>query len=622
MKQGESYFSSTLSPLLLSLAIGMLAGFGAVLFRKLIGWGVDALWPPGTTFAGHLMNASPVWRLAVPCLVGLAAGPVIAFWAPELRGPGVPEVMKALALKHGRIRHRVTALKAVVTALLISSGASVGREGPIVQIGSSIGSSLSQFLKRGHMERRLAVACGAAAGIAATFQAPMAGTLFAVEILLFDLEVSSLSNIVMASVTGTVVARACLGESCVFRIPEFVLVHPAELAIYFILGICAGLVSLLLIKIVFALPGLWRRVRVPDWLRPAFGGLMIGVLGLLCPQALGVGYDGVQQALDGAVHLNAATVFLGAKILATALCIGSGMSGGIFAPSLFLGAMLGSVVGDAAGLLWPGGHLSSAHYALVGMGAVVGGTTLAPITAILTIFELTYTYKVILPLMVACIPSVMVVRFFHGFSIYETKLIREGVNIVRGHEVNKLRNMSVREIMTRDMQTLRVDTPIDRIITIMEESSFPHFVVLDEKGMLAGVLTLRDLRALLAYPERRRPGLVAGDLMQAEPVTVNESDNLETAFHLFARYGFAFLPVISSSSPGLVVGQLKKTDLLSAYDEQVLKEHIFTVKTAQGSRLKAQGSKLKAQGSKLKAQRKRLKICDFLPYFIPLTFRL
>ena len=243
-------------PLFLALLIGMLAGAGAVFFRTLIEWGTWLLWPPGDTLSHRFAHASLWQRLLVPALVGLVAGPVISFLAPELRGPGVPEVMKALSLYHGRIRHRVTALKAVVTAFLISAGASVGREGPIVQIGSSIGSSVTQFLKTGHMERRLAVACGAAAGIAATFQAPMAGTLFAVEILLLDLEVSSLSHIVIAAVAGTMVSRTYWGESCVFDIPGFALVHPAELGVYFVLGLCAGLVSLFVIKAVFGLPDL------------------------------------------------------------------------------------------------------------------------------------------------------------------------------------------------------------------------------------------------------------------------------------------------------------------------------------------------------------------------------
>ncbi len=567
--------SRAVYPLLLALLIGVLAGIGAVLFRVLIAWCMDLLWPSGTSFVERF-SAAPLWlKLGIPAIVGLIAGPIIAFWAPELRGPGVPEVMKALALNHGRIRHRVTALKAVVTAFLISAGASVGREGPIVQIGSSIGSSVTQFLKTGHMERRLAVACGAAAGIAATFQAPMAGTLFSVEILLFDLEVSSLSNIVIAAVTGTMVSRICWGESCVFDIPKFALVHPAELGIYFVLGVGAGLVSLFTIKAVFGLPRLWEQTPVPQWLRPAFGGLLIGGIGLFVPGVLGVGYESVDMALAGSVSLKAAMLLLCAKILATSMCIGSGMSGGIFAPSLFIGAMLGALVGDLAQGLWPGMGLSSGHYALVGMGAVVGGTTLAPITAILTIFELTYTYQVILPLMVACIPSVMVVRMFHGLSIYETKLVNEGVNIVRGHEVNKLRNMYVREFMTRDTQVIRVDTPFDEIVPLMEESPFPHFVVLDEEGLLAGILTLRDLRSLLAHPELRSPDLTAKDLMTTKPITVSEEDNLEKAFHLFATHKFAFLPVVAASNPRRVKGLLKKTDLLSAYEEQVLKEHIL-----------------------------------------------
>ena len=301
----------------------------------------------------------------------------------------------------------------------------------------------------------------------------------------------------------------------------------------------------------------------------------MGVIGLFSPQVLGVGYDSVDRALAGDVPLKAALLLLLAKVAATSLCIGSGMSGGIFAPSLFIGAMLGALVGGLTQIAWPDAGIASSNYALVGMGAVVGGTTLAPITAILTIFELTYTYQVILPLMVACIPSVMVVRLFHGLSIYETKLVRQGVDIVRGHEINKLRNMCAREFMTRDVQAVREDVPFEELVPSMAHSPFPHFIVVDRQGLLAGILTLRDLRTLLAHPELRTPGLKASDLMTREPVTVTEDDNLEKAFHLFATHGFAFLPVVSSANPGQVVGQLKKTDLLSAYEEEVLKERIL-----------------------------------------------
>ena len=238
-----------IAPLLLALVIGALAGVGAIVFREMIVAGQDILWPEGGSFVDRFTRA-PVWlRIMVPAAAGLCAGVVVNSWAPEVRGPGVPEVMESLALRNGRIRHRVTAVKALVTAGLISAGASVGREGPIVQIGSSIGSSITQFFKLKPENTRLAVACGAAAGIAATFQAPMAGTLFAVEILLFDLEVTSLSHIIVAAVTGTMVSRQLCDGGQAFAVPPFVLSHPVELLLYFALGLAAGFFSLLLHKI-------------------------------------------------------------------------------------------------------------------------------------------------------------------------------------------------------------------------------------------------------------------------------------------------------------------------------------------------------------------------------------
>ena len=208
---------------------------------------------------------------------------------------------------------------------------------------------------------------------------------------------------------------------------------------------------------------------------------------------------------------------------------------------------------------------------------MVSGTTLAPITAILTIFELTYSYEVILPLMVSSIASVMVVRLLHGYSIYETKLLQKGIDIVKGHEVNTLRGMRVRDHMSRDLQILRRDTRCQGIFRLMEQSPFPHFVVLDEEDRLLGVLTLQDFRRNLAHPELCNIDTTASTLMNDKVLTVGEEDNLENAFHIFARYNYSFLPVMSAANPAKVVGQLKKTDLLAAYDEHIFKEHaLFT----------------------------------------------
>ncbi len=559
-------------PLLVSLLIGVAAGFGGVFFHYLLRWGSNILWTTPEELA-----EVPIWlRLLIPVAAGAFCGLVVSKWAPEIRGPGVPQVMKALALEGGRIRHRVTLLKALVTSTLISAGASVGREGPIVQIGASIGSSISQIFSMDSDKRRLAVACGAAAGMAATFQAPIAGTMFAVEILLFDLEVSSMSNIVISAVTGTVVARQMLGQRATIHPANFALVSHWELVFYLCLGLAAGVVSLFLIWSLFGLPRLWRRVPGPEWLKPAMGGLMLGLLGIYLPQVLGVGYGQILKALDGKVLFVTAIVLCVAKIAATSICISSGMSGGIFAPSLFIGAMLGSAVGISALHCCPIQGVNPAYYALVGMGAVVSGTTLAPMTAVLTIFELTYTYQVILPLMVACIPSLLIVRLFHGYSVYETKLVSEGVDIVKGHEINRLRDMKVSAYMSPVERVVYTNTPFWDVVELMDKSAFPHFVVFRPDGRLAGVLTIRDIRRYLIHRDECPQDLQAKDVMNKDVIVISEEDSLEKAFHIFAAKGFSFLPVVSVSDPLKVVGILKKSDFLNAYHENVVKERVFS----------------------------------------------
>lgn len=574
MKSTSQNIQETIYPLLLALCIGSLAGLGAVFFRWLIGVETEMLWSGTGGFLQRYQQASPWLKISLPVLAGLAMGPLLAYFAPEVKGPGVPEVMASLALRDGVIRHRVTLAKSFATATFIAAGGSVGREGPIVQIGSSIGSSLTQLFHLGPDYRRLAVACGAAAGIAATFQAPMAGTLFAVEVLLFDLEVSSLSNIVIAAVTGTVVSKLFWADETVFAIPFFSLNHPAELLLYFGLGIAAGLFSLLFMSFVFGLTRFLDRIAFPVWLGPVIGGVVVGLVGLVKPEALGVGYDTINTLLHGHVVLSGAILLLLAKLITTSACVGSGMSGGIFAPSLFLGAALGAIIGNLALVIWPDTLLSPSHYALVGMGAVVAGTTLAPITAILTIFELTYNYEIVLPLMTACIPAIIVVRFLHGYSIYETKLLMQGIRIVRGHDANRLRTMKITQYLVRDFPVLRTHTPFHDLVQDVLTYSYPHFVVLDEQDRLAGVLTLRDVRALLADPAYTGEGVIAQDLMHTSVFTVSEDQNLEDAFHLFARHKISFLPVMAAEDEKKVVGCLRKDDVLNAYNQHVLRDQV------------------------------------------------
>ena len=573
MTNHKPALNTILFPLLLAVVIGALAGLGAVFFRWLIEIGINLFWAGETGFVSQYQEAPILWRVAIPVLAGLILGPLLHNVAPEIRGPGVPEVMASLAQRDGIIRHRVTLAKSFATATFIAAGCSVGREGPIVQIGSSIGSSLCQFFRLGPDHRKLAVACGAAAAIAATFQAPMAGTLFVVEILLFDLEVTSLSHIVIAAVTGTLVSRSFWSDGILFQAPHFTLGHPAELLLYLGLGLLAGLLSLILMALIFGLSKGLDQLKVPGWLSPALGGLFIGLLGISHPHALGVGYEAIIQVLQGDFLFITALILLLAKLFATSACIGSGMSGGIFAPSLFLGAMLGVMCGNLALLIWPSSSMLPSHFALVGMGAMVAGTTLAPITAILTIFELTYNYEIILPLMLACIPSIIVVRLLHGFSIYETRLLMQGIRIVRGHDANRLRAIKIKNYICSDSAMLSAATSLPEILEQVLNNPFPHFMVNNEQGKLVGILTLRDVRAFLAQPGPADSSITAADLMTREVATVNETDNLEEAFHLFSKHHVSFLPVMSTSRPEIAIGCLKKDDLITAYNQHILKDH-------------------------------------------------
>jgi CIC family chloride channel protein len=354
------------------------------------------------------------------------------------------------------------------------------------------------------------------------------------------------------------------------------LTHYWELNVYLVLGLLAGLVAIGFVRLTYTMDSLFRRLRITEWAKPAIGGLLLGLIALKLPHVMGVGYETVNWALAGSLGLKMAVLLLFAKIFATSICIGSGMSGGIFAPSLVVGATLGTAVGLVANQLLPDLGLSPCHYALAGMGAVVAGTTLAPITAVLTIFELTYTSQIILPLMVACIASAIVVRLLFGYSAYEMKLLKQGINIMRGHDVGILRNLHAKDFMSKEFESLRDSTPLLEIVDQATHSPYPHFVVLNQREELVGVLSLRDIRASLGKLGDLKDIVVASDIMSREVITLSAHDNLEKALHLFEGHRVSFVPITDPERPQKVMGILKKDDLLGAYKERVLKDRILS----------------------------------------------
>ena len=503
-------------------------------------------------------------------------GPIITFIVPEAKGPGVPEIIKSVSKLNSIIRHRVTFLKAFVSSLLIGTGASVGREGPIAQIGASVGSSIAQLLKIPPELHRVCLAAGTAAGIAATFNAPVAGTFFAIEIILFDIEITYISHVMTAAIVASIFSRVFYGQFPTFIVEPFQMLSHWELGLYFFLGIFAGAVSICFVKMLYFSQSVFDRIHIKEWLKPCLGGLILGAIGLHLPQVMGVGYESINIALAGEIGLKMAIMLLVAKMVATSLCIGSGMSGGIFAPSLFLGGALGACTGLVAELVFPNLTINPAYYALAGMGAVVSGTTLAPVTAILTIFELTYDYHVILPLMVSCITSSIMVRLFFGYSIYEMKLLKQGINIVRGHDITVLRNLEVKTFMNKEFEFIQESEHLMAIVDKMISSPYPHFVVLNHKHEMVGVLSLRDIKPSLRNFDDLKEFIIAADIMTSDVIRISSLDSMELAMNLFETHSISFLPVVHPSDPKKVLGILKKDALLHAYEERVLKDRILS----------------------------------------------
>ncbi|MCW9097733.1 MAG: chloride channel protein, partial [Ignavibacteriaceae bacterium] len=405
--------------IIVAIIIGMLAGFSAIGIRFLIKEISLLSFQGAGTFLENVLNTSWYWILIIPAVGGLIVGPIIYYLAPEAKGHGVPEVMQAILLKGGNIRPRVAFIKAIASSISIGTGGSVGREGPIIQIGSSIGSMIGQFLRVPSKRLKTLVGCGAAAGIAAAFNAPIAGALFAVEIILMDFAIAQFSPIVIASVMATVVSHTFEGKFAAFMVPKYQLVSPQEIGFYFVLGALAGVVSYFFIKLLYWCEDLFdNKMKLPEYVNPAIGGVIVGIVALGFPQVMGVGYDTINMALYGKMVWYIAVVLIFAKILATSVTLGSGGSGGIFAPSLFMGAMLGYFFGYAVHSLFPNVTASPGAYALVAMGGLVAGTTRAPITAIIIVFELTNDYSIILPLMVTCIISLILSSRLTRESIY------------------------------------------------------------------------------------------------------------------------------------------------------------------------------------------------------------
>lgn len=547
---------------LTAVFVGSLAGAGAIAMEHLL-----RLF--GRLFlGGEGVSTGEILRVLIaPAIGGLIVGPMIARVAREAKGHGVPEVMEAVALRGGRIRPRVAIVKTLASAVTIGSGGSAGREGPIVQVGATLGSTIAQALKMSEARTRLLVASGAAGGIAAAFNAPLAGVFFALEVILQRFTARGFATVVLAAVTSSVIWRAAFGNRSVLDVPSFGLVNPVEMLLYVVLGLAAAAVAWSFVKGLYWAEDRFEGLPIPDDLKPALGGLLLGGVGVATiaavggPFIYGSGLPGMNLALRNDLVWWALLALLGAKLLATMLTLGSGASGGVFAPSLFMGAMLGGAFGQGVHALWPGVTALPGAYVMVGMAAVFAGAAQAPISSILILFEMTNDYRIILPLMLACIVSTVAYSLMNKHSIYTAKLARKGVELTEGRERHLLERTPVTSGMLTDFASVRLPAGVAEAREVLAERGSTHLVVLDEAGSYVGTVTLERLTDAL----EQEPVPVLEGLVQNRTVFVTRWESLDAAISRIAPRDLRVLPVVESRGSLSVKGIVTRDSLMNAY---------------------------------------------------------
>jgi chloride channel protein, CIC family len=558
LRIGRVTISQTTFLIVTAVIVGVGGGFGAVAFRALIA--------AETYLAFNIIGANLGRVIGVAAIVvQLAIGGVLAAWiastfAPEAKGHGVPEVMEAVALRGGKMRPRVIAVKALASATSIGFGGSCGREGPIVQIGATIGSVLGQLVRAPAPIVRTLVACGAAAGISATFNAPIGGVFFAAEVILGEFAPRSFAAIVVSSVLAAVIGRAFLGNTPSFSAAGFQLVSPLELVLYAVLGIIAAVWATGFVRTLYFFEDRFDALKIPAWVKGGIGFALVGVIGIWLPQVFGVGYVSMQQVLDEHVGAGRALALAIAKPIATSLTLGSGGSGGVFAPSLFTGAFVGDAFGRVVHDIFPAWTAPAAAYGLVGMAALFAAAAEAPMTAILIVFEMSNDYRIILPLMVCVVIATVVGRRLLGSTVYEMKLIRRGVDWQRVRRPRFLSRVKVETIARGAPVIAQLHDRIEDIVARDQEAGELAVPVCNERRFI-GIVTSSDLAGALREGKGAAP---ISSIVQTMSHVLEPDDTVERAATLMADAPVPLLPVVDPNDAHLV-GIVTRRDVLQAY---------------------------------------------------------
>lgn len=544
-----------------SLLVGVTAGAGVWLFKQLIDLAHLIV------FEGITTTLSPLgWWVTVfsPILGGLIVGWLLYLFVGAERHHGVAGIIEAVALAGGRLRYWRIPAKTVAAALSIGSGASVGPEDPSVQIGANLGSMFGQWFRLSDERVRALVAAGAAAGVSAAFNAPIAAVFFALEIILGEISGYALGVVVLAAVVSAVFTQAISGPQPAFHVPAYAFHSAWELPLYAGLGLLAGPIAALYIRLLYLMQDIFHGWSLPNWLKPAAAGVMVGLVGLTLPQVLGIGYETIEHILAGStLALGLLLALLFVKLILTPVSIGGGFPGGVFAPSLFLGATLGAAYGDICERIFPAMGITPPAFAMVGMAAMLAGTVHAPLTAILLLFEMTNDYHIILPLMFAVVMSLLFSQRLQRDSVYTLGLARKGVRIERGRDVEVLDALRVDEVMQANFTTLLETDTLQTATEILLKLRSHGLPVTNNQGDLVGIVSVQDIDRVHTDEGQH---LTIGQICTRQLLVAYPNETLGTALRRMSVRDVGRLPVVARDNPRRLLGVLRRTDIIRAYD--------------------------------------------------------
>jgi CIC family chloride channel protein len=566
---------------LIGILIGVVSGFGAIVFNFLLQTGTRFFMHDLVSFvlpgsvAGRQFLGVPLSRwlmLWIPALGGLISGLIVFNFAPEAEGHGTDAMIDSFHRKKGVIRRRVPIVKTIASAITIGSGGSAGKEGPIAQIGAGFGSFLASLLKVGDRERRMMLLAGAAGGIGAIFKAPLGAALFATEVLYRkeDFEFEAIIPCILSSIVSFMIFTFYQGSATIFRIHDLSLATPGQLPFYAVLGVLCAVIGFPYVRLFYgARDRFFRRLNLPRPLKPAIGGLMVGLIAVFLPQVLGGGYEWMQSAIDGqlAILLMAALVF--AKIVATSCTISSGGSGGVFAPSLFIGSMLGGAFGATCHKFFPTIVTEPSAFVLVGMGGFFAGVAKVPIAALIMVAEMSGGYSLIVPMMIVSALSYLLLG---RTSLYEKQVPTrvDSPAHIGDFAVDIMDHLTVSNAVAKErrVETILDSMPFEQIMQLVLASNQQDFPVVDKGGNLTGIIAMTDLRQAMADKEVHNL-LLAKDIAIGGVMTVTMDDTLNTALRLMATLNLRELPVVSNDDPRRVISLVSRKDITGAYHNEM-----------------------------------------------------